>query len=78
MLRYRLYSGWIPGIFMHHLILLVCFTLALCRNVTINYLILSLVCELHSIFLHVRKLRRMAGFRDFNQKMVKLEWVLPL
>ena len=47
MLRYRLYSGWIPGILMHHLILLICFTLALYRNVTINYLILSLVCEVH-------------------------------
>ncbi|KAF7024815.1 hypothetical protein CFC21_037102, partial [Triticum aestivum] len=76
MLRYRLYSGWIPGILMHHLILLICFTLALYRNVTINYLILTLLCEMHSIFLHVRKLRRMAGFRDFNRKLVKLEWVL--
>ena len=47
MLRYRLYSGWIPGILMHHLILLICFTLAQYRNVTINYLILSLVCEVH-------------------------------
>lgn len=47
MLRYRLYSGWIPGILMHHLILLICFTLALYRNVTINYLILSLVCEVY-------------------------------
>lgn len=45
MLRYRLYSGWIPSILLHHLILLVCFTLALYRNVTINYLILTLVCE---------------------------------
>jgi hypothetical protein len=47
MLRYQLYSGWIPGILMHHLILLICFTLALYRNVTINYLILTLVCEVH-------------------------------
>ncbi|AQK99238.1 TLC domain-containing protein 2 [Zea mays] len=76
MLRYRLYNGWIPGILMHHLILLICFTLALYRNVTINYLILSLVCELHSIFLHVRKVRRMVGFRDFDRTMVKLEWLL--
>jgi len=76
MLRYRLYSGWIPGILMHHLILLICFTLALYRNVTINYLILTLVCELHSIFLHIRKVRRMAGFRDFSRKVVKLEWAL--
>ncbi|RLN22387.1 TLC domain-containing protein 2 [Panicum miliaceum] len=76
MLHYRLYSGWIPGILMHHLILLICFTLALYRNVTINYLILTLVCELHSIFLHIRKVRRMAGFRNFNRKVVKLEWAL--
>lgn len=45
MLHYRLYSGWIPSILVHHLLLLVCFTLALYRNVTINYLILTLICE---------------------------------
>ncbi|KAK3003441.1 hypothetical protein RJ639_020042 [Escallonia herrerae] len=75
MLRYRLFSGWIPSILVHHLILLVCFTLALYRNVTINYLILTLICELHSIFLHVRKVRRMAGVRDGRSKFVKAEWV---
>ncbi|KAJ9146298.1 hypothetical protein P3X46_028581 [Hevea brasiliensis] len=76
MLLYRLYSGLIPSILMHHLILLICFTLALYRNVTVNYLILTLICELHSIFLHVRKVRRMAGVRDAKSKIVKLEWVL--
>lgn len=76
MLQYRLYSGLVPSILVHHLVLLVCFTLALYRNVTINYLILTLICELHSIFLHVRKLRRMAGIRDTSTAMVKLEWVL--
>lgn len=76
MLIYRLYSGLIPSILMHHLILLVCFTLALYRNVTINYLILTLICELHSIFLHVRKVRRMAGVRDGRSKFVKAEWFL--
>ncbi|XAR55565.1 hypothetical protein NMG60_11035674, partial [Bertholletia excelsa] len=76
MLHYRLYSGWIPSILMHHLVLLVCFTLALYRNVTINYLILTLICELHSVFLHARKLRRMAGVRDAKSKFVKAEWVL--
>lgn len=49
MLHYRLYSGWIPSILMHHLVLLVCFTLALYRNVTINYLILTLICEVCQI-----------------------------
>lgn len=52
MLHYGLYSGWIPSILMHHLILLICFTLALYRNVTINYLILTLICEVRcTIFL---------------------------
>ncbi|KAM7253261.1 hypothetical protein ACFE04_025879 [Oxalis oulophora] len=76
MLQYRLYSGLIPSILMHHLILLICFTLALYRNVTINYLILTLICELHSVFLHVRKIRRMAGIRDAKSRIVKVEWVL--
>ncbi|XP_010521255.1 PREDICTED: TLC domain-containing protein 2 [Tarenaya hassleriana] len=76
MLQYRLYSGFVPSILVHHLVLLVCFTLALYRNVAINYLILTLICELHSVFLHVRKLRRMAGIRDSSSTMVKLEWAL--
>lgn len=76
MLQYRLYSGLIPSILVHHLLLLICFTLALYRNVTINYLILTLICELHSIFLHVRKVRRMVGVRDAKSKIVKMEWVL--
>ncbi|KAK7311549.1 hypothetical protein RJT34_09767 [Clitoria ternatea] len=76
MLRSRLYTGWIPPILLHHLLLLICFTLALYRNVTINYLILTLICELHSIFLHVRKVRRMAGFRDGNSILIKFEWCL--
>ncbi|PKI40837.1 hypothetical protein CRG98_038763 [Punica granatum] len=76
MLQYRLYSGWIPSILVHHLILLLCFTLALYRNVTVNYLILTLICELHSIFLHVRKVRRMAGVRDAKSVIVRIEWVL--
>ncbi|CAN6440648.1 unnamed protein product [Victoria cruziana] len=75
MLHYRLYSGWIPSILLHHLVLLICFTLALYRNVTVNYLILSLVCELHSIFLHLRKIRRMSGVRDGKMRVVQLEWV---
>ncbi|KAL3026408.1 hypothetical protein AAZX31_04G229600 [Glycine max] len=76
MLHYRLYNGWIPSILVHHLVLLICFTLALYRNVTINYLILTLICELHSIFLHLRKVRRMAGIRDAKSILVKLEWFL--
>ncbi|KAE8723680.1 hypothetical protein F3Y22_tig00012084pilonHSYRG00007 [Hibiscus syriacus] len=76
MLQYRLYSGFIPSILMHHLLLLICFTLALYRHIRINYLILTLICELHSVFLHVRKVRRMAGVRDAESTVVKVEWIL--
>ncbi|XP_044475562.1 TLC domain-containing protein 2-like [Mangifera indica] len=76
MLHYRLYSGLIPSILVHHLLLLVCFTLALYRNMTINYLIITLICELHSIFLHVRKVRRMAGIRHAKSRIVRVEWIL--
>lgn len=76
MLRHRLYSGWIPSILLHHFILLICVPLALYRNVTINYLILTLICELHSIFLHMRKVRRMAGVLNAKSKLVKVEWAL--
>ncbi|XP_042492277.1 TLC domain-containing protein 1-like [Macadamia integrifolia] len=75
-LRFRLYNGVIPSILVHHLLHLVWFTLALYRRVTVNYLILTLICELHSIFLHVRKVRRMAGVRDTNSKFVRVEWAL--
>ncbi|KAK4372451.1 hypothetical protein RND71_007835 [Anisodus tanguticus] len=75
MLIHRLYNEFIPSILVHHLLLLVCFTLALYRNVTINYLILTLICEIHSVFLHMRKVRRMAGFRDSTSVVVKVEWV---
>lgn len=76
MLQYRLYSGLIPAILVHHLLLLICFSLALYRRITINYLVLTLICELHSVFLHVRKVRRMAGVRDAESKVVKVEWIL--
>lgn len=32
--------------------------------------------QLHSIFLHVRKVRRMAGLRNAKSIFVKLEWFL--
>lgn len=34
------------------------------------------VVQLHSIFLHVRKVRRMAGIRDARSIIIKLEWFL--
>ncbi|KAK9743484.1 hypothetical protein RND81_03G242500 [Saponaria officinalis] len=76
MLYHRLYSGCFPSVLAHHFILLLCFSLALFLNVTLNYLLLTLLCELHSVFLHLRKVRRMAGFRNSASAIVKLEWLL--
>lgn len=38
--------------------------------------IFVVMVQLHSIFLHVRKVRRMVGVRDAKSKVVKVEWVL--
>ena len=35
-----------------------------------------LIMQLHSIFLHVRKVRRMTGFCDATSPMVRIEWIL--
>uniref|UniRef100_A0A0D6R7I1 TLC domain-containing protein n=1 Tax=Araucaria cunninghamii TaxID=56994 RepID=A0A0D6R7I1_ARACU len=76
MLDNHLYNPWAPSILVHHALLLICFTLALYRHVTINYLILTLVCELHSIFLHLRRVLRMLGLRTEKNLRTKIEWGL--
>lgn len=76
MLCSHLYNPWAPSLLVHHAVLLVCFTMAIYRQITINYLILTLFCELHSIFLHVRRVLRMAGVRKEGSWLVKIEWSL--
>lgn len=72
MLQYRLYSGLIPSILVHHLVLLVCFTLALYRNVTINYLILTLICEVRSTFIRLKKI---SGFFLFRFRTLLVSYI---
>ncbi|KAI5076294.1 hypothetical protein GOP47_0008359 [Adiantum capillus-veneris] len=43
-------SGFHPSTLLHHGVLLACFNMALLCNVGINYLVLTLVCEIHLIF----------------------------
>ena len=47
-LRRRLYNPHSPSILAHNAVLLVCFTTALYRDVTINYLIATLICEVRA------------------------------
>ncbi|KAH7288700.1 hypothetical protein KP509_31G037400 [Ceratopteris richardii] len=74
MIRRHLYNPKAPSLLVHHAVLLVCFTMALYRQVTINYLILTLLCELHSIFLHLRRVLRMACVRKEGSWLVSIEW----
>ncbi|KAB2629155.1 TLC domain-containing protein 2 [Pyrus ussuriensis x Pyrus communis] len=74
MLHYGLYSGWIPSILMHHLVLLIYLTLALYQNVTINSY--SHLQGMLNYLLNVRKAWRMAGIRDARSKIIRGEWVL--
>lgn len=61
MIRKHLYSAKAPHLLVHHAVLLTCFTPALQRDLCINYLILTLICEVHSIFLHLRKVRKLSA-----------------
>ncbi|EFJ33444.1 hypothetical protein SELMODRAFT_407236 [Selaginella moellendorffii] len=76
MIRRHLYQGWFPPLLVHHWLLLNCFTLALLRNVSINYLVLTLLCEMHSVFLHWRRISRMTGIRKLGSVAVIAEWIL--
>ncbi|KAL2642048.1 hypothetical protein R1flu_009635 [Riccia fluitans] len=76
MIRRRLYKPESPSLLTHHLVLLTCFAVALFKNSCINYLILTLVCELHSIFLHVRKVSVLAGASRAWCTMLRIEWEL--
>ncbi|KAL9234741.1 hypothetical protein vseg_009574 [Gypsophila vaccaria] len=73
MLSHRLYS---PSILSHHFLLLLCFTLALLLRFSLNYLLLTLLCEFHSLFLHLRKLRRLSPLLYPSPAFLPLECLL--
>ncbi|KAG6548235.1 hypothetical protein Mapa_010286 [Marchantia paleacea] len=76
MLRRRLYKPRAPSVLTHHLVLLTCFVVALFKNSCINYLILTLVCEVHSVFLHLRKVMLLAGANRAWGHLLRIEWLL--
>lgn len=49
MIRKHLYSAKAPHLLVHHAVLLTCFTPALQRDLCINYLILTLICEVSEL-----------------------------
>ncbi|MCO5589437.1 hypothetical protein L7F22_043404 [Adiantum nelumboides] len=73
LLRSRLHR---PQNLLHHGILLICFNMALLRNVGINYLVFTLICEVHSSFAHLRSILRMVGLQQDGSLVVKATWGL--
>ena len=58
--HYSLFSN--GGIVIHHLVVVFCFGLAVFQQRFVNYVIVALLCEVNSVFLHIRQLLHMAGF----------------
>lgn len=65
-----------PGIVVHHVVILICYISALTKTVGVPLLSLALVCELHSAFMHLRKLLSMSNFRVASSRAYKLVWQL--
>ncbi|MCO5579525.1 hypothetical protein L7F22_033380 [Adiantum nelumboides] len=66
----------LPFNLLHHAIVLIGFSTILLYNAGFNYLILTLICEVHSMFAHLRCLLRMLGLRKDGTLLVKGEWGL--
>lgn len=65
-----------PGIVVHHVVILICYISALTKTVGVPLLSLALVCELHSAFMHLRKLMSMSSFSVAASPTYKLVWQL--
>ena len=59
MKKYSLFSN--GGIVIHHIVVVACFGLAVVQKKFVNFVIVALLCEINSIFLHLRQMLNMAG-----------------
>ena len=50
------------GIVIHHIVVIFCFGLAVVFKRFVNYVVVALICEINSVFLHTRQLLHMAGY----------------
>ncbi|CAK8674014.1 unnamed protein product [Clavelina lepadiformis] len=55
----KLSSAW--EIIIHHIVVIVSFGVAVILDVYVNFVIVSLLCEISSIFLHIRQLFNLGG-----------------
>lgn len=65
-----------PGIVVHHVVILICYISALAKTVGVPLLSLALICELHSAFMHLRKLMSMSNYSVAASATYKSVWLL--
>uniref|UniRef100_K3W6M4 TLC domain-containing protein n=1 Tax=Globisporangium ultimum (strain ATCC 200006 / CBS 805.95 / DAOM BR144) TaxID=431595 RepID=K3W6M4_GLOUD len=65
-----------PGIVVHHVVILICYISALTKTVGVPLLSLALICELHSAFMHLRKLMSMSNYSIGASSTYKWVWYL--
>lgn len=63
-----------PGIIVHHVVVLICYISALIKTTGVPLLSLALVCELHSVFMHARKLLVMSSFSVQHSPLLRWVW----
>nr|CCA20312.1 conserved hypothetical protein [Albugo laibachii Nc14]CCA25851.1 conserved hypothetical protein [Albugo laibachii Nc14] len=67
-----------PEVILHHVVVLFCYIAALIKGVGIPLLSLALICELHSAFMHVRKLMSLFTFTlssSYYRKIWRVQWI---
>lgn len=63
-----------PSIVLHHVVVLFCYISALTKTVGVPLLSLALVCELHSAFMHFRKLLTMSNYTVSQSLLLRWVW----
>ena len=63
-----------PCIILHHVVVLICYISALTRTVGVPLLSFALVCELHSVFMHTRKLLTMSNYSVRQSSFLQWVW----
>ncbi|KAL3673828.1 hypothetical protein V7S43_001516 [Phytophthora oleae] len=63
-----------PGIILHHVVVLICYISALTKTTGVPLLSLALICELHSVFMHARKLLTMSSYSVQQSPLLRWVW----
>ncbi|RHY27127.1 hypothetical protein DYB32_007027 [Aphanomyces invadans] len=61
------------GILVHHIMVTLCYVLALHYKVAVPYLVVMLLLEINSVWLHARKLLSMVGF-TLRNRVYAMSW----